>query len=72
MVPKIATGEQDQAEGRRTRHEIIREKRAEGFNIGAKNTQRNRDEHVVESKVGASEHEIVHGKVLDESKVETR
>ena len=31
-----------------------------------------RDEHAVESKVGAREHEIIHGEVPDESKVETR
>ena len=36
--------------------------------IGAMNTQRIRDEHVGESKVGAREHETIHGEVPDESK----
>ena len=41
----------------------------EGSKNGARKTQRLRDEHAVESKVGAREHEIIHGKVPDESKV---
>ena len=49
VVPKIAMGEQDQVEGRGTKHERIREQPAEGSKIGAMNTQRIRDVHAVES-----------------------
>ena len=41
----------------------------EGSKNGARKTQRLRDEHAFESKVGTREHEIIHGKVPDESKV---
>ena len=65
-------GGQDPDEGRRSRHEIIPKQRAEGSNIGTRNTQRIRDEHAVESKIRAREHEIIHGEIPDESQVETR
>ena len=58
MVPKIAMGEQ---------HDMIREQLAEGSKNGARDTRRIRDEHPVELKVRAREHEIIHGEVLDES-----
>ena len=61
-------GEQDPDEGRRTRHEIIREQHAEGSNIGARHTQRIRAEHVVESKVRAREHVIILGEVIQNNR----
>ena len=41
-------------------------------NLGARKTARIRDELSDGSKIGAGEHEIIHGEVPDRSKVETR